>query len=149
MRLCRLALTPVLILIVAACSGAGATASPSAPAASASAAPQRIEVTLTDGFKIELVSATVPAGVPVTFVVTNAGAINHEFYLGDEAAQAEHEEEMMAGGMRHDEPDGISVKPGETIELTHTFDEPGETLAGCHEPGHYDAGMKAAITVTP
>jgi len=146
MRLRHLTLLPALILIVAACSGAGATVSPSAPAASA--APQRIEVTLSDSFTIELASTTVPAGVPVTFVVTNAGAIDHEFYVGDEAAQAEHEEEMMAGGMRHDEPDGISVKPGETIELTHTFDEPGETLAGCHEPGHYAAGMKAAITVS-
>ena len=148
MRLRHLTLVPVLILIVAACSGAGATASPSAPAASASAAPQRIEVTLSDSFTIELASSTVPAGVPVTFVVMNAGAIDHEFYVGDEAAQAEHEEEMMAGGMRHDEPDGISVKPGETKELIHTFEAPGEMLAGCHEPGHYTAGMKAAITVT-
>ena len=148
MRLRHLSLFPALILIVAACSGAGATASPSAPAASASAAPQRIEVTLSDSFTIELASTTVPAGVPVTFVVMNAGAIDHEFYVGDEAAQAEHEEEMMAGGMRHDEPDGISVKPGETKELIHTFEAPGEMLAGCHEPGHYTAGMKAAITVT-
>jgi len=148
MRLRHLTATPALILIVAACSGAGATASPSAPAASASAAPQRIEVTLSDSFTIELASSTVPAGVPVTFVVMNAGAIDHEFYVGDEAAQAEHEEEMMAGGMRHDEPDGISVKPGETKELIHTFEAPGEMLAGCHEPGHYTAGMKAAITVT-
>jgi len=148
MRLRHLSLFPALILIVAACSGAGATASPSAPAASASAAPQRIEVTLSDSFTIELASSTVPAGVPVTFVVMNAGAIDHEFYVGDEAAQAEHEEEMMAGGMRHDEPDGISVKPGETKELIHTFEAPGEMLAGCHEAGHYAAGMKAAITVT-
>jgi len=148
MRLRHLSLFPALILIVAACSGAGATASPSATAASASAAPQRIEVTLSDSFTIELASSTVPAGVPVTFVVMNAGAIDHEFYVGDEAAQAEHEEEMMAGGMRHDEPDGISVKPGETKELIHTFEAPGEMLAGCHEPGHYTAGMKAAITVT-
>ena len=37
---------------------------------------------------------TVPAGVPVTFVVTNSGTTDHEFYLGDEDAQAEHEKEM-------------------------------------------------------
>lgn len=37
---------------------------------------------------------TVPAGVPVTFLVTNAGSTEHAFYLGDEAAQAEHEQEM-------------------------------------------------------
>jgi uncharacterized cupredoxin-like copper-binding protein len=149
MRLRQLALAPALILILAACSGAGSTGSPSAPATSASAQPQRIEVTLSDSFTIELAASTVPAGVPVTFVVTNVGAIVHEFYLGDEDAQAEHEEEMVdGGGMGHDEPDGIAVEPGETKELVHTFEAPGETLAGCHEAGHYAAGMKAAITVS-
>lgn len=93
---------------------------------------------------------SVAAGVPVTFVVTNTGAIDHEFYLGDEAAQAAHEQEMqaMGGGMAHDEPQGIAVDPGQTKELTFTFVEPGATLAGCHLPGHYAAGMKAAVTIT-
>ncbi len=90
-----------------------------------------------------------PAGVPVTFVVMNTGALEHEFYLGHEAAQAEHESEMQAmGGMGHDEVNGIAVDPGETKELTFTFAEPGETLAGCHVAGHYAGGMKTAITVT-
>jgi uncharacterized cupredoxin-like copper-binding protein len=150
MRLRHLTLIPALVLVVA-CSGAGSTRSPSAPAASATAASPaatRIEVTLTDSFTIELASTTVPAGVPVTFVVTNSGAIAHEFYLGDEDAQAEHEEEMIAGGgMGHDEPNGIAIEPGETKELMHTFEIAGETLAGCHEAGHYAAGMKATITV--
>lgn len=96
---------------------------------------------------MEPATFTVPAGVPVTFVVTNSGAIEHEFYLGDEAAQAEHEQEMQTGGMMHDDPNGISVAAGETMELTHTF-EAGETLAGCHVAGHYAGGMKATITVT-
>ena len=92
---------------------------------------------------------TVKAGVPVTFLVTSTGATDHEFYLGDEAAQAEHGKEMAAmGGMPHDEPEGIGVKPGQTKELTYTFDAAGETLAGCHVAGHYGAGMKASITVT-
>lgn len=91
----------------------------------------------------------VPAGVPITFVVTNSGAIEHEFYLGDEAAQAEHEKEMAAmGGMTHDEPEGIAVKPGETKEMTYTFANAGDTLAGCHVAGHYGGGMRATITVT-
>jgi uncharacterized cupredoxin-like copper-binding protein len=55
---------------------------------------------------------------------------------------------MAGGGMGHDEPNGISVEPGETKELIRTFEAPGETLAGCHEAGHYAAGMKAAITVS-
>ena len=138
-------------LLVAACSrGGGATTSPSASASSIpSAAATRIEVTLTDALKIEPAAMTVPAGVPVTFVVTNSGATDHEFYLGDEAAQAEHEKEMVEmGGMAHDEPEGIAVKPGETKELTYTFADAGENLAGCHVAGHYGGGMKATITVS-
>ena len=152
MRLVGLALIPAAVLLVAACSPGGGT--PGAPSAatssgpSASAAATRIEVTLTDALKIEPASMSVPAGAPVTFVVTNSGATDHEFYLGDEAAQAEHEEEMAEmGGMGHDEPEGIAVKPGETKELTYIFAEPGETIAGCHVAGHYGGGMKANITV--
>lgn len=147
-----LALIPIVAVLAAACSSSGA--SPSAPAAEPSAAPvesaaTRVEVSLADQLRIEPASMTVPAGVPVTFVVTNAGALEHEFYLGDEEAQAAHGAEMLeVGGMRHDEPEGIAVAPGETKELTYTFAEPGETLAGCHVAGHYAGGMKADITVT-
>jgi len=154
MRLRHLALAPALVLIVAACSGSGSTASPSAaatspsPAASASGEAQRIEVTLTDALKMEPAEMTVKAGQPVTFVVKNAGAIEHEFYLGDEAMQAEQEAAMQAGEMMHDTSEGVSVGPGETKELTYTFESAGQMLAGCHVAGHYDAGMKAAITVT-
>lgn len=154
MRFRHLALAPVVLVIAAACSGGSSTpspsaaATPSAPAASASAAAQRIEVTLTDALKMEPAEMTVKAGEPVTFVVTNTGAIEHEFYLGDEAMQAEQEAAMQAGEMMHDTSEGVSVGPGETKELTYTFESAGQTLAGCHVAGHYGAGMKAVITVT-
>lgn len=90
---------------------------------------------------------SVEAGVPVTFVVTNSGATDHEFYLGDETAQMAPGEEMSTGGMAHDDPSRISAKPGQTRELTCTFIAAGQTLAGCHEAGHYGGGMKATITV--
>jgi uncharacterized cupredoxin-like copper-binding protein len=146
-----LALLPAIVMLVAACSSSGASPSASGAepsAASAEAAATRIDVALTDELRMEPSSMTVPAGVPVTFVITNTGAIEHEFVLGDEEAQAEHEAEMAAGGMRHDEPDAVAVAPGQSKELTYTFAEPGETLAGCHVAGHYDVGMKATITVT-
>ena len=141
----RLALLPIAGLLLAACAGGSGGPSTSMPPASAST---RIEVKLTDALRMEPAAMTVPAGIPVTFVVTNAGAIEHEFYLGDEAAQADHEAEMQAGGMRHGDPDGLSLKPGESKELTHTFAGAGETLAGCHVAGHYAGGMKATITVS-
>jgi|SRR5215207_365063 len=144
-RLARLALIPAAALLVVACSSGGAISAPASPSAAAPAT--RIDVKLTDNLRIEPASMSVPAGVPVTFVVTNTGAIDHEFFLGDGDAQSDHEEEMAMGGMTHDEPEGIGLRPGETKELTYTFAEAGMTLAGCHVPGHYDAGMKAQITV--
>ena len=154
MRLAPLALISALAVGLAACSSPGGggrgSPTPASAAASSTVVPTQIaiEVTLTDALKIEPASMTVPAGVPITFVVTNSGTVDHEFYLGDEEAQAEHEQEMAEmGGMTHDKPEGIDVKPGETKELTYTFSEPGETLAGCHVVGHYGGGMKATITV--
>ncbi|HEU5203597.1 MAG TPA: hypothetical protein VFU17_04815 [Candidatus Limnocylindrales bacterium] len=79
--------------------------------------------------------------------MTNAGSIDHELYLGDEAEQSEHEQEMQAGAMAHDEPMGIGVKMGETKELTVTFPEAGSVLAGCHVAGHYAGGMKASVEI--
>jgi uncharacterized cupredoxin-like copper-binding protein len=108
-------------------------------------------VTLTDTLRIEPAAMTVPAGAPITFVVTNTGAIDHEFTVGDEEVQDEHEQEMIDMGgtpMNHDLENSITVAPGETKELVYTFDAPGTSLAGCHVPGHYPAGMKATINVT-
>lgn len=154
MSVSRLALIPAVVLLVAACSsGSGATTAPRPPGASsvpsASAAATRVVVKLTDALKMDPAAMTVPAGVPVTFVVTNSGKTDHEFYLGDEAAQVEHEKEMgVKGGMTHDEPEGIALKPGETKELTYTFAAAGKILAGCHVAGHYGAGMMAEITLS-
>lgn len=152
-------------LAIAACAGSNsskpsaASTAPSAPAAAASVSPTagatapstRIEVTLADTMRIEPAAMTVPAGTPITFVVTNTGSIAHEFTLGDEDVQAEHEQEMMNMGgmpMSHDEDNAIFVDPGKTKELVYTFDKPGSSLAGCHVPGHYPAGMRSTITVT-
>ncbi|MBA2382794.1 MAG: cupredoxin domain-containing protein [Chloroflexi bacterium] len=155
MRAPALALAFAFVLVVTACSGGGSSSSPSgaapsSPAAgSASAGAHRIEVKLTDALKMEPGEMAVKAGQPVTFVVTNSGANEHEFYLGDAAAQDKHESEMASMvGMMHDEPEGIAVKPGETKELTYTFAAAGAFLAGCHVTGHYGGGMKASITVT-
>lgn len=124
-------------VLVAACASAGS------PAASAT----RVEVKLSDALQMDPAVITLKAGSPVTFVVTNAGAIDHEFVVGDQQAQDDHEKEMAAMPMTMDEPNAISVKAGTTKELTYTFKDPGTYLAGCHVAGHYLAGMKATITV--
>jgi uncharacterized cupredoxin-like copper-binding protein len=132
-----------IVLIAGACAGPASSPAPTAAAT-------RIEVSLLDTMRIEPSSMTVPAGVPVTFVVTNEGAIIHDFTLGSADVQAEHEQEMLEhGGKAHGDGDNvITVDPGQTKELVYTFEAPGESLAGCHVPGHYPAGMKATITIT-
>jgi uncharacterized cupredoxin-like copper-binding protein len=103
---------------------------------------------MTDELRFEPAEFTVQAGEMVRFKVTNAGQTLHEFLIGDEAAQDEFETEMSEGdGMAHDTDAGVSVEPGQTETFDYTFDEAGQLLAGCHEPGHYDSGMVADITV--
>jgi uncharacterized cupredoxin-like copper-binding protein len=150
MHLARLAALATAAVLLAACSGGGSASSSSAPDASApveaSATATRVAVILSDRLTIEPAAMTVPVGQAVTFVVTNSGAIEHEFVLGDEEVQAEHASEMAGGHMDEDET-AITVPPGETKELTTTFEAPGSTLAGCHVAGHYEAGMRATITI--
>lgn len=97
---------------------------------------------------------TAKAGERIRFVFRNRGAIPHDAFIGDAAAQAEHEKEMRQaeeGGhsMGDDaDQDAVTVEPGKQGELTYTFDRPGTVEIGCHQPGHYAAGMKIVATVT-
>lgn len=112
-----------------------------------------IVVTTTDTLRFEPADLTVARGETVTFRVTNAGIALHDFTLGDAATQEEHAAMMatMGADAAHmaGEPNTVLIAVGETRELTWTFTEPGEVLIGCHQPGHYEAGMKATVTVTP
>ena len=105
-----------------------------------------IEVRTTDELRFEPAEISASVGETVRFEVSNDGQTVHEFLIGDEAAQDEFAAEM-AEGMDHETDAGVSVEPGETETFEYTFDEPGELLAGCHEPGHYEGGMVASISV--
>ena len=93
----------------------------------------------------------VRVGDTVTFVFTNFGKAVHDAFVGDRAAQEHHEHEMRQspGGHDHAHEGGVTVPPGESGTLTYTFDKPGTLELGCHQPGHYTAGMTAAINVKP
>ena len=115
------------------------------------AAPTRtVNVAMVD-IAYEPKTLSVQQGERIEFVFDNKGKIPHDAFIGDAAAQADHEKEMgehdsMAGG---DDTAGtaITVDPGQTDRLTYTFDKPGTIEIGCHEPGHYAAGMKVIVTV--
>ena len=93
-------------------------------------------------------SVDVKAEEKVTFIFRNTGAIAHDAFIGDEAAQAKHEKDMK--GMDHDKnsKNAVTVDPGKTAPLTYTFDKAGSILVGCHQPGHYAAGMKIQVNIT-
>jgi uncharacterized cupredoxin-like copper-binding protein len=143
----RIAKPAVLLeLALTACAGPAATASRPASLPPAGGV-RTIEVLATDALRFDPAAITVRAGERVRFVVQNTGTVDHEFYVGDETAQDEHEDEMAGGGMMHDDPNGVEVPAGQTAELEMTFDAPVELLIGCHVPGHWPAGMKARLTV--
>lgn len=142
-RLTAAALAAAAILVTAACGG-----SDDDGPSEASGSDQTVEVTMVD-IAFEPEELTVKKGDTVTFRFTNEGKVEHEAYIGDKDDQAEHEKDMSSGEMHHgdDNEGAIEVKPGKTGTMTYTFDEAGTTQIGCHEPGHYAAGMKIDVTV--
>ena len=147
MSLLRRALGILTAVILAGGCGGGSHGSHGSTAE----ADRTVFITMRD-ISYEPVAVTVNAGETVKFVFRNEGDIRHDAFLGDEAAQADHEEKMRkegSGGMDgHHGDDAITVGPGRTGSLTHTFKAGDALLIGCHEPGHYATGMKIAVTVT-
>ena len=149
MPLRHIVLAALIVIAAAACSSGSASGPPaSSGVAGSPASTAEVNVGLTDALVMEPAGISVKAGVPVRFVVTNTGATEHEFFLGDEAAQMTHGEDMAGMPGMTDDAAGIALAPGETKTLEFTFSKPGMYQAGCHVAGHYEAGMKAMITVT-
>ena len=146
-----LALVGALALLAGACG----SDSDDAGSDAADDGARTVEVTMRD-IEFDPESIAVQRGETIRFVFENEGKLPHDAFIGDAAAQAEHEEEVRAaegedGGHGHapgDIASGIVVDPGARGELTHRFDQAGELLIGCHEPGHYEAGMRGVIAVS-
>lgn len=145
-------------LFVAGCGGGksssttttGSLGSPGDPAK----ATRTVDIQATDALRFQPDQVQVKVGETITFAVTDTGKMPHDFVLGGDAAQSQHEKEMRdmssSGSMTamKDDPNAIHLAPGETKQVTWTFDKAGTTLFGCHEAGHYAAGMKGTITVS-
>jgi uncharacterized cupredoxin-like copper-binding protein len=163
------AIVAIGALLIAACGGGsgdsdqgGGVAASSGEDSGESGDVRTIEVEMVDNaFSPERVE--VSSGETVRFVFSNEGNVTHDAVVGDEADHAEHEDEMREaeresedgemGGMGHgSEAEGdegaITVEPGATGELTYTVGSSAAVLIGCHEPGHYAAGMKLALDLT-
>lgn len=145
----------VVVLLLAGCNGGSQPVAVATPSGTAAAeeetvgAEQTVEVDMVD-IAFEPSTLRVTRGQAVRFVFHNEGAVAHDAFIGDGAAQEAHEAQMRSMGDHAGHGDdesgsAITVAPGGTGELRHVFAEPAELLIGCHQPGHYQAGMKLTI----
>lgn len=114
-----------------------------------------IDVTVDNTFAFQPADFEVAVGEVVTFRIENIGDLEHEFVLGDEAAQERMGEmmaEQQAAGEAHahaaEVTNAVTVHGGETEELTWRFTTPGTVLVGCHVSGHWEAGMRGSVDVS-
>jgi uncharacterized cupredoxin-like copper-binding protein len=144
--------------LLLACGGDGAADEPEA---------RKVAITMTDNAFSDR-QMSVKAGETIEFVFTNEGEFEHEAVIGDESVQQAHEIEMSKPGAGVTKPQPgseatphthtagggggagptISLAPGDTASLTHTFEKAGIMLVGCHVPGHYADGMMLQVDVT-
>jgi uncharacterized cupredoxin-like copper-binding protein/Cu/Ag efflux protein CusF len=107
-----------------------------------------ITVDMLDSMRFVPESITVKQGETVKFTVKNAGKVKHEMVLGTEKELLAHYEVMKKHPeMEHDDPNQITLAPGKTGTIIWQFTQAGTVHFACLQPGHYDAGMKGAVSV--
>ncbi len=152
LRLHRLQLIPAVFaitILLAAC-GVDAQSSSTPDAAEGTATGPRTVAVAMEDMKFVQAELTVKTDETIDFRFTNNGQVAHDAFVGDNAAQMEHEAEMVEMGATTDHDDdeaAIVLQPGESGDLAYTFDTAGNYEVGCHQPGHYAAGMKMNVTV--
>jgi uncharacterized cupredoxin-like copper-binding protein len=109
-----------------------------------------VTVKMTDN-NYEPKNISAKAGESVTFTFVNDGQMTHEAYFGSEKDQDDHAAEMTGGDGGHSMHMGsdslVTVEPGRDATVTKKFSETGTVVIGCHQPGHWESGMKARVTV--
>ncbi|MDP3585127.1 MAG: cupredoxin family protein [Thiobacillus sp.] len=113
-------------------------------------AKRTITVDMTDTMRFTPDTITVKQGETVRFVVKNRGRMLHEMVIGTPDELAKHAA-MMAKfpNMEHDAPYMVHVDPGKTGEIVWHFNRAGSFEFACLIAGHYEAGMRGTLTVTP
>lgn len=91
----------------------------------------------------------VRAGETIKFVIVNRSSIPHEFVIASHEEHLEHRKMMqqMAGMKMPDEPNAISVDPGQTRELLWKFGKDKDVEFACDIPGHAEQGMTGIFRI--
>ena len=107
-----------------------------------------VHIDMTDTMRFTPARIDAKQGETIRFVVKNSGKLKHELVLGTEKELKEHYEVMKKfPEMEHDDPNMVTVAPGKTGQVIWRFTKAGSIDFACLQPGHYEAGMKGAVTV--
>ena len=110
-----------------------------------------VEVTMQEGdgtMSYSPKSLDVKRGEQIKFVITNGGALAHEFILADEKDNLKHAALMQKfPDMQHDDPNGKSLEPKAKNEILWRFSKRGTFEYSCLIPGHREAGMTGKVIV--
>ena len=145
----RLPLIAGIVALAALVAACGQTREPGSAATVSPAGARTVDIAMED-IKFDRTTLTVKTGETIDFRFTNTGQIPHDAFIGDAAAQMEHGAEMGEMGDASEHPmeqAAVVVQPGDSGELSYTFTQAGTYEVGCHQPGHYGAGMKIDVTV--
>lgn len=109
-----------------------------------------ITLDMTNAMRFTPDSLSVQEGETVRFVVKNKGRMLHEMVIGTPDELVKHAALMARfPDMQHDEPYMVHIGPGKTGEIVWHFNRPGTFEFACLIAGHYEAGMRGTLTVTP
>lgn len=90
---------------------------------------------------------TVRQGDTVRFIVRNTGEKKHEMMIDTMQHLREHAKMMrLHAHMEHNEPNQVTLAPGEQKELIWQFTHAGVVDFACPMPGHFK-GMRGKIIV--
>lgn len=111
-------------------------------------ATRTISLVMDDTMRFTPNKVKVKAGETVRFFVKNTGKVPHEMVIGSVEELRAHAQWMRkGGGMRHADPNMITLSPGQQGGLVWQFDKVGTVDFACLIPGHFEAGMVGQIEV--
>ena len=153
----------IVAYLIAACAGPQPVGTPPITAGTG-AQPREINLIARDWEFVPPIVDLVP-GETILLHVVNGGLEVHEAIIGDSAVQEawERAEAVAVGGPPGRTPDvsvsaelagvRVIVGSGERADITWTVPSDPTAVAalviGCHIPGHWERGMRAAVRIPP
>lgn len=117
---------------------------PTEPWIGSVAQPRIVSLLMDDHLEFVPSEISVTPGETILFVLSNVGRdVIHEFQIGpaDRVALDQVDGQIVL--------EADQIEPGHVAYLTYTFGSVGPYAFACHEPGHYEAGMKGIIDLVP